>query len=83
MRQQVDYLFEPPLEDIGLRDWQAFDRAVAEGYAHAMSVMEKKGVPFSDLWVAAHSQPNERAQPVIEMPDQDAPLVPALPQAAR
>lgn len=50
VRQQANYLFEPPLEDVGLRDWQAFDRAVAEGYAHAMSMMEKKGVPFQELW---------------------------------
>ncbi len=35
VREQADYLFEPPLEDVGLRDWRAFDRAIAEGYAHA------------------------------------------------
>src|SRR5208282_262110 len=50
VRQQANYLFEPPLEDVGLRDWQAFDRAVAEGYAHAVSIIEKKGVPFHELW---------------------------------
>ena len=46
MREQADYLFEPPLKDVGLRDWKAFDRAIAEGYAHAMRVIEKKGIPF-------------------------------------
>lgn len=50
VREQANYLFEPPLEDVGLRDWHAFDRAVAEGYAHAMTMMEKKGVPFQELW---------------------------------
>jgi NTE family protein len=83
VRQQVDYMFDPPLEDIGLRDWHAFDRAVAEGYAHAMSVMEKKGVPFSDLWVAAHSQPAEQAQPLAQLPPEETGVVTALPQAAR
>ena len=35
VREQADYLFEPPLPDIGLRDWKKFDRAIAEGYEHA------------------------------------------------
>lgn len=76
VRQQANYLFEPPLEDVGLRDWQAFDRAVAEGYAHAMSMMEKKGVPFRDVW----SEPAlaDRREPLIRLPAPDS----ALPVAA-
>ena len=35
VREQADYLFEPPLPDIGLRDWKSFDQAIAEGYEHA------------------------------------------------
>lgn len=50
VREQADYLFEPPLEDLGLRDWKSFDRAVAEGYAHAMTVIEQHGVPLTDMW---------------------------------
>ena len=50
VREQADYLFEPPLEDIGLRDWRAFDRAIAEGYAHATLLIEQKGVPLTDVW---------------------------------
>jgi NTE family protein len=50
VRDQADYLFEPPLEDIGLRDWRAFDRAIAEGYAHATMLIEQKGVPLTDTW---------------------------------
>ncbi|MBV8976780.1 MAG: patatin-like phospholipase family protein [Alphaproteobacteria bacterium] len=50
VREQADYLFEPPLPDIGLRDWKLFDRAIAEGYEHAQSVIEKKGVPLTDIW---------------------------------
>jgi NTE family protein len=50
VREQADYLFEPPLKDIGLRDWKAFDRAVEEGYAHAIATIEQKGVPLTDVW---------------------------------
>ena len=50
VREQANYLFEPPLKDLGLRDWKSFDRAVAEGYAHARMVIEQKGVPLTDVW---------------------------------
>jgi NTE family protein len=50
VREMADYMFEPPLPDIGLRDWKKFDRAVLEGYQHATDVIEKKGVPLTDVW---------------------------------
>ncbi len=50
VRDQVDYLFEPPLPDIGLRDWRSFDRAIAEGYEHALMMIEKNGLPLTDIW---------------------------------
>lgn len=50
VREQADYLFEPPLPDIGLRDWQSFDRAIAEGYQHAMDRIAKNGVPLTSVW---------------------------------
>jgi len=50
VRDQADYLFEPPLEDVGLRDWKKFDRAIAEGYEHAQARIQEKGVPLTDLW---------------------------------
>jgi NTE family protein len=50
VREQADYLFEPPLPTINLGDWKSLDRAIAEGYAHAVAVIEKKGVPHTDLW---------------------------------
>jgi NTE family protein len=50
VREQADYLFEPPLVGIGLRDWQSFDRAVREGYEHAMQMIDKHGVPLTDVW---------------------------------
>jgi NTE family protein len=52
VRDQADYLFEPPLEDVGLRDWKKFDRAIAEGYEHAQTRIQEKGVPLSDMWAA-------------------------------
>jgi NTE family protein len=45
VREQVDYLFEPPLLGLGLRDWKGFDRAIAEGYEHALAMIEKNGIP--------------------------------------
>jgi NTE family protein len=33
-RAHVDLLIEPPLENIGIRDWHAFDRAVESGYRY-------------------------------------------------
>ncbi|HWA92761.1 MAG TPA: patatin-like phospholipase family protein [Rhizomicrobium sp.] len=51
VREQADYLFEPPLPDIGLRDWQSFDRAIAEGYEHALQRIEKNGVPLTGAWI--------------------------------
>lgn len=49
-REQADYMFEPPLPDIGLRDWKKFDRAIAEGYTHAQARIEEKGVPLVNVW---------------------------------
>lgn len=50
VREQADYLFEPPLEDVNLRDWRSFDRAIAEGYAHAVMQIEQHGVPLTEIW---------------------------------
>jgi NTE family protein len=50
VREQADFLFEPPLEDVGLRDWKKFDRAISEGYEHAIAKIEKQGVPLTNVW---------------------------------
>jgi NTE family protein len=50
VREQADYLFEPPLPDIGLRDWKSFDRAIAEGYENALATIEKNGLPLTEVW---------------------------------
>jgi NTE family protein len=52
VRQQADFLFEPPLDGIGMRDWKSFERTIDQGYAHAMLQIEKRGVPLSDVWAA-------------------------------
>jgi NTE family protein len=78
VREQADFLFEPPLEDVGLRDWKFFDRAVAEGYAHAMNLIEKKGVPFQELWSAgAPPLAIEHRETVTELPIEDEPREPS------
>ncbi len=52
VREQADFLFEPPLDGVGMRDWKEFDRTIAQGYAHALLEIEKHGVPLSDSWAA-------------------------------
>jgi NTE family protein len=50
VREQADFLFEPPLPEVGLRDWKSLDQAIAEGYAHARLRIEQHGIPLSDVW---------------------------------
>jgi NTE family protein len=52
VRDQADFLFEPPLDGIGMRDWKSFEHAIAQGYAYAMLEIEKHGIPLSDSWTA-------------------------------
>jgi NTE family protein len=52
VRALADYLYEPPLPGVGMRDWQGFDQAIAHGYAFAATEIEKLGVPLSDTWTA-------------------------------
>ncbi len=49
-REQANYMFEPPLPGVGLRDWRAFDRCIAEGYEHALKVIDTHGVPLTEVW---------------------------------
>jgi NTE family protein len=51
-RALADFLYEPPLEGIGMRDWKAFDHAIEQGYAYTMREIQKHGVPLSDAWSA-------------------------------
>jgi NTE family protein len=61
VREQADFLFEPPLEGIGMRDFRAFHRAIDQGYAHAMLQIERQGVPLSDSWAAGPALSLRRA----------------------
>jgi NTE family protein len=49
-REQANYMFEPPLLGVGLRDWRAFDRCIAEGYEHALRMIGQHGVPLTEVW---------------------------------
>jgi len=49
VREQCDYLIEPPMPDIGLRDWKKFDQAIQEGYDAACASIEKNGLPTAHL----------------------------------
>jgi len=49
VREQADYLIEPPMPDIGLRDWKKFDQAIQEGYDVARASIEKNGAPLTTI----------------------------------
>jgi NTE family protein len=50
VRDEADFLFEPPLENLDPLDFKSFDRAVQEGYEHAARLIDKHGVPLTTLW---------------------------------
>jgi len=47
VREQADYLIEPPMPGIGLRDWKKFDAAIQDGYDTARAAIEKTGLPLT------------------------------------
>jgi NTE family protein len=49
VREQCDYLIEPPMPDIQLRDWRKFDQAIQEGYDTARACIEKNGIPLTNV----------------------------------
>jgi NTE family protein len=49
VREQADYLIEPPMPDVGLRDWKKFDQAIREGYDVARASIEKNGAPLTTI----------------------------------
>jgi NTE family protein len=46
VREQCDYLIEPPMPAIGLGDWKKFDQAIQEGYDTARACIEKSPIPM-------------------------------------
>jgi NTE family protein len=85
VREQADYLYEPPLPGIGLRDWKAFDRAVQEGYDHTMQAIEKHGVPLTDVWSEgpAVAIPHRTPGEAYELADLATPLMTEEIEAVR
>ena len=49
VREQCDYLIEPPMPDIQLRDWKKFDQAIQEGYDTARACIDKNGIPLTHI----------------------------------
>jgi NTE family protein len=49
VREQCDYLIEPPMPDIQLRDWRKFDQAIQEGYDTARACIDKNGIPLTHI----------------------------------
>jgi NTE family protein len=47
VREQADYLIEPPMPGIGLRDWKKFDDAIQQGYDTARAMIDKIGAPLT------------------------------------
>lgn len=39
-REHVDLLIEPPLDQIGMRDWHSFNRAIEAGYRHTIQQLK-------------------------------------------
>ncbi len=58
-RELSDLLLQPPLEQIDMLNWRAFDRAIEAGYAYASAKLEKSsfasGKQFSITAAAAES----------------------------
>ena len=44
-RAQTSLLLQPPMQDIGLLDWNAYDRAIEAGYRHASEILGRAGAP--------------------------------------
>lgn len=44
-RAQTSLLLTPPMRDVGLLDWQAYERAIAAGYRHAREVLGRGAKP--------------------------------------
>jgi NTE family protein len=64
VRALADFLYEPPLEGIEMRDWKAFERAIEQGYAYTMLEIQKHGVPLSDSWSAGPAVAISRVQAI-------------------
>jgi NTE family protein len=57
VREQCDFLIEPPMPDINLRDWKKFDQAIQEGYDTARTCIEKNGIPLTHVMAEGPGMP--------------------------
>lgn len=57
VREQCDFLIEPPMPDINLRDWRKFDQAIQEGYDTARACIEKNGIPLTHVMAEGPGMP--------------------------
>ena len=62
VREQCDFLIEPPMPDINLRDWKKFDQAVQEGYDTARACIEKNGIPLTHVMADGPGMPLPHAR---------------------
>ena len=61
-RDLADVLLKPPLANVDLLNWQAFDRAIQAGYEYARSALEKlPAIPRLAAEAAAADTPNSLA----------------------
>ena len=57
VREQCDFLIEPPMPDINLRDWKKFDQSIQEGYDTARACIEKYGIPLTHVMAEGPGMP--------------------------
>jgi len=61
-RDLADVLLKPPLTNVDLLNWQAFDRAIQAGYTYARSAVENlPAIPRLAAEAAAAATPNSLA----------------------
>jgi NTE family protein len=46
-REQTDLLLQPPLEQVDMLNWKAFDRAIAAGYEHTARLLQNPPEAFA------------------------------------
>jgi NTE family protein len=72
-RHQTDLLLQPPLEDIDLLHWRAFDRAIRAGRDHTLQRLDALGPEIARLLQMAPS-----LQPVAHAPECDEEPAPRI-----
>lgn len=58
-KKLTDLYFNPPLERVGMLQWDKFDDIVQQGYAHGVAVLD----------ASVHGKPGNGGKPVVPAPD--------------